>query len=134
MGHLHQSLRLAVYSAHSVCHARIANPAFVEDANIDADNVSLVQNLRGTGDTVTNHIVDRDANSGRESGNSRLPIFSRSSAIAFIDRFRTLAADIVLSNAVKFSGGSVWHNIWAQHFIGLGDNPPRLAQLRNLLP
>src|SRR5579884_610948 len=102
--HVHQMLRFGVKVADREGDAGVTNPAFVEDADVDADDISLFEQLLGTGNAVTDDIIDRDTDRRREWRNSWHAVASRTRSIALVDRFRTLTANEIFRDFVEFSG------------------------------
>ncbi len=82
---------------------------------------------------MTNHVVDGDTDRRRERFAARLAALRGVAAVAFIDRNPSLAANVLLGDAIKLGSRDARNNMRAQDFIGLGDEAPRLAQLRNLI-
>ena len=60
---LHQAPRQHTGGSDEKHAAGVAEPAILDDGNIDVDDVALFQNLLGRGDAMANHLVD-----GREDG------------------------------------------------------------------
>src|SRR5579863_3702345 len=103
------------------------------NANINADNIAFVQLLFIAGNTMTDNIVDRDANCCWKWRNGWLPAPCGGCTVANVARNCTFTTNKVLGDLVQFGGCYPWHNIGTHHLVGLGDNTSRLPQLRHLL-
>src|SRR5690242_7238862 len=130
---VYQLLRFRVYLAHGVGHARVADPAAIDYADVHADDIALVQHLACAGYAVADDVVDGDADRRGEGLASWLATLRGIAAVAFIDRNRALASDILLGDAVQFSRRDAWNDMRAQNLICLRDDAPCLAQLRDLV-
>src|SRR5258708_40233922 len=64
----HQPLRLGIHRADGEGLAGVADPAAIEHAYVDADDVALVQLLAGAGDAGANDLVAGNADRGRGRG------------------------------------------------------------------
>jgi len=76
LGDRHQPLRLGVHRADGEGLAGVADPAAIEHADVDADDVALVQLLAGAGNAVANDVVDGYADRGREWWTQHAPALS----------------------------------------------------------
>ncbi|MDT4861036.1 hypothetical protein FQZ97_956260 [compost metagenome] len=56
---LHQPPRQSGRGTHEVHATGVAEPAILDDSNIDVDDVALLQNLVGRGDAVAHDLIDR---------------------------------------------------------------------------
>src|SRR5437588_1434431 len=101
-------------------------------ADIDANDIAFMQPVFLTGNTVTDDIIDSGTDGSRKRWNSRASLSRGQCPIAFIAGDGSSAANICLGNFINLSGRHAWYQVWPQYFIGLCNEPTRLAQLRDL--
>src|SRR5579884_2664931 len=124
---IQQFLRCAIYSANGVCRTRIADPALIQHADIDADDIALLQLLLLTWDAMTNDIVDRSTNSARKGRDQNPPLSISTTPISFINGGGTSTTNKVLGDTIKFSRRNSWFDIRAEHFKCFRNQPPGFA-------
>src|SRR5258705_11916033 len=132
LGDRHQPLRLGIHRADGEGLAGVADPAAIEHANVDADDVALLQLLAGVGDAVANDLVDGNADRGRERWTQHAPALIGHGAVALVFRQGALAADEALSEVIQLGGGDPRDDVWPQLFIRLGYDAPGIAQRGDL--
>src|SRR5579862_9832624 len=64
--HIDQPLGFAIERTNRVGCAGVANPTFVDNANIDTDDITILQHMFFAGNAVTDYIVNGSADSRRE--------------------------------------------------------------------
>src|SRR5579872_191101 len=102
--YINQTLRLAIYRTNRKRLAAIAHPPIIMDANINADNITFAQCLFCAGNTMTDNIIDCDANRRRKWRYRWLPAPGWRRAVANVARNSPLAANKLLGDFVQFAG------------------------------
>ena len=110
-----QTLRLQRDLAHGIGDAGVAAEPFQPQADVDADDVPLLQHA-AVGQAVADLVVDRGADDAGEGG-----VFALAAAVPFVERLRTLLIDVVFDQAVKLLEGYAGLDVLFENSKALGD-------------
>src|SRR5262249_24968820 len=122
-----------IHRPHGKAAAGVANPSFVDHADVNADDVPLLERLLLAGDAVADGVVDRDTDRRwkRWAYHLATPVGYR--AVALVHWQRAAVADELLGDAIQIGGGYAWHHMWPQRLVRLGYNATGVADHVNLL-
>ena len=130
-GGIKQPLGGSIDLPHGKCHAGVAHPAIVDDANIDSNNVPVAEYGAVAWNTMADHFIGRDTDgSGERHGLA--PSLDRHAGIPLVNGCGPSTTDVRVNDAIKLRRGNTRHNVFPQHCIGFRDQPPCVPQAGNL--
>src|SRR5690242_21455294 len=97
-----QALCLLICLADGEGDAGIADPAAIDDADINADDIAIHKYLMRAGNAMADDIVDGDAD-GRWEGGTHQPSAIANRAVALVDGQRTVAANELFGDAIQLA-------------------------------
>ncbi len=120
LGHVEELTRLRADRAHRHRHRGIGNPAVLDHADVDREDIAPLQ-LVGAGNSVHHHRVGRGADRAGET------------AVSLEGRLGVLRADELLGRRVELPGGDSRPGLRLEHLQAADEDVPGHSHLLDLL-